>query len=184
MNEILYADCDTDHFKKISGKVWVLAPQPIYQHSGSAKQTSLSAALQSACRFKHEALRTKKRTIRFVPFHSALPQMMQTTVRTSQPSSLSRALKKAVQIKNGKCSKIIGAKMIEGATVWTLTPEPTSNTKRTKLSSSFLAALKRLPDTKTSTVDVIQQIAPFQDEPLLSVVASTYHTYQGLAATV
>ena len=182
MNEILYADSDTNHFKMIDNKVWVLAPQSISQSSGSAKQISLPNALRSAIRFKHTDLKKTRRTVRFVRFGPNRPKMVQKTAQTSQPSSLSKAIKKAIQIKNGRCQETIGSKTIEGAMVWSLTPDAEENPKTTK-TNSFLAGLKQLKKQNEALKNKVIEKAPPQvteQEKLIPVVVSVSNPFQAM----
>ena len=192
MNEILYADSDTDHFKLTSNTVWVLASQPITQQTGSVKQVSLPNALQTAVHYKHKPLTTKKRTIRFVTSKAARPKMVQASMQASRVSSLSKALKKGVQIKNGRCIKKIGPKIVEGTTVWTLTPSaPVTEEPLEQLngqSSSFAAALARFVKEKqlpliNESNNQPEKVAPQPKGKLLTVRNHTYNSLEAMAPT-
>ena len=182
MNEILYADSDTNHFKMIDSKVWVLAPQPISQSAGSAKQTSLPSALQSAVRFKHTDLKIVRRTVRFVRISPNRPKMVQKTAQASQTSSLSRAIKKAILIKNGQCQKTVGSKTIEGTMVWSLTPEAKVETKKIK-TNPLVAGLKRVKDQTEQFKNRVTKKAPPQvtkQEKLMPVAVSVSNSFQAM----
>lgn len=187
MNEVLYADSDTDRFKFISDKVWVLASQPISKQSGAAKQVGLSAALRSAIRFKHagQSALKKRHTIRQIQYQSVRPKMVQAEMQASRAASLSQALKKAVHIKNGRCVKKIGPKIIAGTTVWTLTPKLSVQIQSDPARSKFAAALKRsAPAQKLNPEHLIRPVTPPVEEKLSPLVFYTVHPVQRLTPAI
>ena len=72
--------------------------------------------------------------------------MVQTTAHSSRPSSLSKALKKAVRIKRGRCLKRLAPTIVAGTTVWTITPQQAAIPEERPVShtSRFALAAKRL----------------------------------------
>jgi hypothetical protein len=179
MNEILYADSDTNQFKAIKGKVWVMAEQRIYQPSGSTKQASLSSALRTAVRFKYQKLKIKRKTIRFTKFKSPRPNMVQTDVQAFKPVSLSTALKKAILRKTSKSAKTAQVKIIEGAIVWTLTSNAIIEMPENHYLSPFSKALKCLKKENQLTKDEVENTDSV-DEPHLSVLLHLTNTHSAM----